>query len=109
MTEQDYTREAEAHLRRWIEAQRQQRVVSDILETAVRDGEIGGDVDAGLSSGNEGESDHADAKQAALEYAKSRNANTRVRSYPQENASQREGVQAALRWLQRKKKSAIRK
>ncbi len=104
MTDQEYTREAERQLAAFIETQRQRRVASDILRTAFRDGETDGAV-----SGHKDESSYADAKQAAKEYAQARNSNARVRSYAQENESQRQGLASALDWLDRKRKSAIRK
>lgn len=105
MTDEDYTREAERHLAAVMEAQRQRRATSDILETAFRDG----DVDAGAVSGTEADSDYEDAKASARAYANARNTGERVRTYLQENESQRAGVRSALEWLDRKRKSVIKK
>jgi hypothetical protein len=98
-----YANEAERHLAIFMEKQRQERITSDILEAAFAQNEISSADDGGPAQ------DYAEARAAATAYAKGRNANTRIRSYPQENASQREGVQAAISWLDRKRKSAIRK
>ncbi|HKU74441.1 MAG TPA: hypothetical protein VJR02_11015 [Pyrinomonadaceae bacterium] len=103
--EKQYTREAERALASFMETQRQRRVASDIFETAFRDGEIG----SRTVSDNEADADYEDTKQAALEYAQARNIGARVRSYAQDNESQRAGVRSALAWLDRKKKSAIKK
>lgn len=105
MTEEEYTREAEQHLGALMERQRQQRVASGIMSAAFRDTEI----DPGTISGSEAEPTYEDAKEAAREYAEARNSNARVRRYNEHNESAREGVQVALSWLQRKKKSAIKK
>lgn len=105
MTDQDYTTEAQRHLSDYMEAQRQRRVASDILQSAFRDGEI----DADAVSGDEDQSNYEDAKESARRFAQARNSNARVRSYPQENESQRDGVASALSWLDRKRKSALRK
>ena len=88
-----------------MESQRQQRVASDILETAFRDGEI----EPQTGSGNEADSDYQDAKESARQYAQARNSGARVRRYNDDNESARAGVRSALDWLDRKKKSAIRK
>jgi hypothetical protein len=109
MTDQEYTREAERHLAAFMEAQRQQRVASDLMAAAFRDGEIGSDVDTGLISGTEAEADYEDAKEAAQQYAQARNSGARIRSYNEDNESQRQGVASALAWLDRKRKSAIKK
>ena len=109
MTEEEYTREAERHLAALMERQRQQRVASDITSAAFRDAEIDAPVDAGAVSGSEGGSTYEDAKDAAREYAEARNSNARVRRYAQGSESQREGVASALAWLDRKRKSAMKK
>lgn len=109
MTEQEYTREAERVLAAVMERQRQERVASDILSAAFQDSEIDAPVDAGAVSGTEADSDYEDAKASARAYANARNSGARVRSYPQENESQRQGIASALAWLDRKKKSAIKK
>jgi hypothetical protein len=54
-------------------------------------------------------SDYEDAKEAARQYAQARNSGARVRQYNEHNESARAGVRSALDWLDRKKKSAIRK
>ena len=109
MIDQEYTEEAERHLAAFMEAQRQQRVASDILTTAFRDSEISSYVDAGTVFGNEADSDYQNAKEAARQYAQARNSGARVRVYAQDNESQRQGVASALAWLDRKKRSAIKK
>lgn len=103
--EQKHVQESERALTEFLERQRQQRVASDILSAAFRDSEI----DPRTVSDNEADSDHEDAKEAARQYAQACNSNARVRVYAQDNESQRQGVQAALNWLSRKKKSAIKK
>ena len=105
MKNHDYTTEAQRHLAAHMERQRQERVASDILSAAFRDGEI----DAGAVSGDDDESDYENAKEAARRYAQARNSGARIRSYPQENESQRDGVASALQWLDRKRRSAIKK
>lgn len=105
MTYQDYTRGAERALAQFMEEQRLQRVASDILEQGFRDGEI----NAGTISGPEAEPNYEDAKQAAREYAQARNSGARVRHYNEHNASAREGVQAALEFIERRRASKIRK
>ena len=109
MTDEQYTREAERHLAAFMEAQRQQRVASDILTTAFRDGEFDAPVDPGTVSGNEAEPDYEDARASAWAYANARNSNARIRHYAHDNQSQRQGVASALDWLSRKRKSAIKK
>ena len=105
MTDQEYTREAERHLAALMESQRQQRVASDILETAFRDEEI----DPQTVSGNEANSDYEDAKETARQYAQARNSGARTRRYNDDNESARAGVRSALDWLGRKNKSAMKK
>lgn len=100
MTDEHYTGEAERALAQFMESQRQRRVASDILSTAFRDGAV---------SGTEADRNYEEAKEAAREYAQARNSNARVRHYAQDNESQRHGVASALGWLDRKRKSAIKK
>lgn len=104
MTDQ-YTQDAERALAQFMETQRQKRVASEILSTAFRDGEI----DPGAISGSEADADYQDAKEGAREYAQARNSNARVRHYNEQNESARAGVKSALSWLDRKRKSAIKK
>jgi hypothetical protein len=123
MTDQDqnYTAQAQRHLAAHMAKLGQTHIAERILEQAsapvfsddneeagFRDSAIDAPVDAGAVSGPEAEPNYEEAKEAARRYAQARNNNARVRSYPQDNESQRAGVASALAWLQRKRKTAIK-
>jgi hypothetical protein len=105
LQEEQYQKEAQRQTELFVQRQREKRVASDILSTAFRDGEIHARVDV---SEKEADSDYEDVKASARAYAKGRNCNSRIRTYAQENESQREGVASALSWLDRKRKSVLK-
>lgn len=103
MTEEDYMQEALAHQAAWMESQRRKDTF------ALEDAAIGGTIKPLSISDQTTDQDIQDAKAAARAYAAGRNSNTRIRSYNESSEEARAGVQSALSWLDRKRKSAIRK
>lgn len=82
-----------------------ERVLNEFLGRALRDGENRSESDFAEPD----EADIEETKRAAQEYAHARNSNARTRHYNQEDENAREGYQSVTNWLDRKRKSAIRK